>query len=156
MANRWNASEMIQVVVALGIALLSGCRTAPQTALTRFEYTQPEMGLPFRIVLYAPNQASADAAARAAFARIRELNGILSDYDDESELSRLSRSSGQGKKVPVSGDLWTVLAAAETMSRRSGGAFDVTVGPLVDLWKKARRERKLPDPERLVEARQRV
>src|SRR6266446_8814031 len=50
----------------------------------RFEFTQIQMGMPFRIVLYAPDADSANAAARAAYARIRQLNSIMSDYDDES------------------------------------------------------------------------
>ncbi|MBI2929976.1 MAG: FAD:protein FMN transferase [Verrucomicrobia bacterium] len=110
------------------------------------------MGVPFRIVLYAPDKASADVAAEAAFARIQQLNDLLSDYDQDSELSRLSQTAGQGRAVPVSDDLWRVLEAGQRMAARSKGAFDVTVGPCVSLWRKARRERKLPDPTRLAAA----
>ena len=125
-------------------------------ALIRGEYQQPQMGLPFRIVLYAPDQAAADAAAAAAFQRVRQLNDTLSDYETDSELSKLSRTSGQGQEVPVSDDLWLVLKRAQDLARRSGGAFDVTVGPCVNLWRKARREKKMPDPARLAQARQAV
>ena len=125
-------------------------------ALTRYEYQQPEMGLPFRMVLYARDRPSADSSSAAAFVRIKQLNDIMSDYEAESELSRLSRSSGQGRAVAVSNDLWFVLKRAEKLAERSGGAFDVTVGPYVMLWRKARREMKLPDPARLAEARQAV
>jgi thiamine biosynthesis lipoprotein len=110
------------------------------------------MGLPFRIVLYAPNPAKAAKAAEAAFARISQLNSILSDYETDSELSRLSRTSGSGQAVPVSEDLWRVLERANQFAQRTGGAFDVTVGPYVSLWRRARRERKLPNPLRLAEA----
>jgi thiamine biosynthesis lipoprotein len=55
--------------------------------------------------------------------------------------------------VEVSPDLWVVLERAQRVSERSGGAFDVTVGPYVLLWRKARRENKLPDAARLEEAR---
>src|SRR5439155_10214678 len=116
----------------------------PSSATNRFEFAQPEMGLPFRIVLYTPDAASAADAARAAFARIEQLNDVLSDYDTDSELSRLSRTAGEGRAVPVSGDLWFVLARARQLSARTAGAFDVTVGPYVSLWRKARREKKLP------------
>ena len=117
----------------------------------RYEFTQPQMGLPFRIVLYA-TEAEAKPAADAAFARIAQLNDILSDYDTDSELSRLSRSAGEGKSVPVSQDLWNVLARAQELARRSDGAFDVTVGPVVSQWRRARREKKLPPPARLEAA----
>jgi thiamine biosynthesis lipoprotein len=114
------------------------------------------MGLPFRMVLYAPDPAAATVAASNAFNRIAQLNDILSDYDSDSELSRLSQSSGQGKVTPISNDLWRVMERAQSLSQRSGGAFDVTVGPCVNLWRKARRDKKLPNPERLAEARKAV
>jgi len=114
------------------------------------------MGLPFRMVLYAPDPAAATTAASNAFNRIAQLNDIMSDYDSDSELSRLSQSSGQGKIIPISDDLWRVLERAQSLSRRSGGAFDVTVGPCVNLWRKARREKKMPDPTWLARARNSV
>ena len=134
--------------------LASGCQTTPDTpsALHRFEFSQPQMGLPFRIVLYTRYAAQAEAAATAAFDRIAELNNILSDYDTDSELSQLSRTSGQGKAVPLSADLWLVLERAQKFSAATDGAFDVTVGPFVNLWRKARREQKLPRADLLAEA----
>lgn len=141
-------------MLALTLVVGGGCQSwAPREQLSRHEFTRPEMGLSFRIVLYADSPERAKRAADAAFARIQQLNDILSDYDSDSELSRLSMSSGQGRVVPVSADLWRVLEASQKMSARSGGAFDITVGPVVNLWRKARREKKLPDPERLAAAR---
>ena len=133
----------------------AGCVTPRPGGITlsRFEFTQPQMGLPFRIVLYAADQAAADSAAHAAFARISQLNDILSDYDTDSELSRLSRTAGESRAVPVSADLWFCLERSEALAARTGGAFDATVGPLVSLWRKARREKKLPRPDLLDEAR---
>jgi thiamine biosynthesis lipoprotein len=114
------------------------------------------MGVEFRILLYADSKEVADTAAEAAFGRIKQLNDIMSDYDAETELSQLSRTSGQGKKVRVSDDLWRVLVRADALSWESDGAFDVTVGPCVQLWRKARREHKMPDPLKLEQARQAV
>lgn len=132
----------------------TGCRsTLPaSSALDRFEFTEPQMGVPFRVVLYAPDRTEAEAAARAAFDRIAALNAILSDYEYDSELSRLSRTSGSGEAVPVSPELWLVLERAQEMARRTDGAFDVTVGPLVSLWRRARRDGELPEPRRLQAA----
>ena len=114
------------------------------------------MGTPFRIVLYARDKPSADTAADAAFARIKQLNDILSDYDTDSELSRLSQTAGSGKVVKVGDDLWRVLERSQQVARETGGAFDITCGPVVSLWRKARRERKLPETEKLDEARRAV
>ncbi len=123
---------------------------------SRYEFTEPQMGLPFRIVLYSKNDSEAKAAAAAAFARVKQLNGILSDYDPESELSQLSQSSGTGQRVKLSSDLWFVLQRAQILAEQSGGAFDVTVGPFINLWRKARREKKMPDADLLAEARKAV
>jgi thiamine biosynthesis lipoprotein len=114
------------------------------------------MGVPFRIVLYAPDKETATASARGAFNRIKQLNDILSDYDDDSELSRLSRTSGQGCAVKLSDDLWRVLIEARKIAETSRGSFDVTVGPVVNLWRRARRVQRLPDSGILAEARKAV
>ncbi len=55
--------------------------------------------------------------------------------------------------MPVSADLFDVLERSKEMYERSGGAFDVTIAPVGRLWRRARRDRKLPDPARLAEAR---
>jgi thiamine biosynthesis lipoprotein len=110
------------------------------------------MGTLFTITVYAPSKPVANTAARAAFKRIEELNGILSDYDPNSELSRLGRTSGPGKPVKVSRELLFVLANALEVSRKSNGAFDVTVGHLTRQWRRARRRKKLPTPETLADA----
>jgi thiamine biosynthesis lipoprotein len=120
--------------------------------LNRYEFDQPEMGVPFRIVLFAPDQSIASRAAGAAYRRIKQLNDMMSDYDPDSELSKLSQASGQDRPVRVSHDLWVVLQRAQSLSERSGGAFDVTVGPYVNLWRQARREGSLPNLARLQKA----
>ncbi len=121
--------------------------------LERFQATQVEMGVPFRILLYAPDKSTAKGAFDVAFARIQELNAILSDYDEQSELSRLSAASPTPKPVPISQDLWNVLDRSQSLARQTEGAFDVTVGPYVRLWRRARRQREMPSDERLAEAR---
>lgn len=129
--------------------------TAPtgEPTLSRFEFNQIEMAVPIKIVLYAPDSATAIRGAQAAFARIHALNAIMSDYDAQSELRRLCDSSREGNAVPVSGDLWKVLAHAQDLSARSDGAFDVTVGPVVRLWRRAGRQKQFPPAEMLQEAR---
>ncbi len=119
--------------------------------LTRFEFTQPHMGTQFRIVLFAPDEATATKAATAAFQRIAQLDDIMSDYKETSELMRLCDQAG-GPPVKVSPDLWLVLSEAQKLAMRTDGAFDVTVGPASRLWRRSRRLRQLPEPERLARA----
>jgi thiamine biosynthesis lipoprotein len=128
-------------------ALLLLALTASAASLQRFEAVEPHMGTLVRIELYAPSQAAAAEAFHAAFARIAELDDILSDYKPESELNRLCASPG-----PVSPDLFTVLQSAQKLAEDTNGAFDVTVGPVTHLWREARKHHRLPDPDALRDA----
>lgn len=103
------------------------------------------------MTLYAPDEPRALAAAKAAFARIAELDAVLSDYREDSELMRLSAAAGQSP-LPVSEDLFAVLARAGEISALTDGAFDITVGPVVQLWRAARRSGVLPAEASLADA----
>jgi thiamine biosynthesis lipoprotein len=123
--------------------------------LTRYTFTEPHMGTQFQVVVYAADEAAAKRAAKAAFARVAELDGIMSDYKPASELMRLCQKAG-GEPVPVSEELFFVLSRAQDVARRSEGAFDVTVGPVVQLWRRARKTREMPDAKELARARELV
>ena len=118
----------------------------------RYDLRRVRMGVVFTLSVYAPDEATASTAADAAFARLKDLNATLSDYDPESELSRLTRDATPGVPVPVSRDLLEVLTRAQHYAELSGGAFDPTVGPVVRLWRHARRTRQVPPPEQLRNA----
>ena len=140
--------------LALGLILiLLPCRLSGRDPLLkRYEFSLPRMGTIFRIELYSPDDATASKAAEAAFARAEELEQIMSDYREDSELMRLSRE-GASAPFPVSNDLYDVLAKSIRISELSHGAFDVTVGPLVELWRKARTTRRFPDASELAKAK---
>ncbi len=132
------------------VAALAAGQAEPEQ-LDRYEAAQPHMGVLYKIVLYAPDDATAERAADAAFARVAKLNEIMSDYDEESELSLLSQSSPTAQPIKVSDDLWRVLIRAQAFSERSGGAFDVTIGPVTRLWRKSRRTKELPSDVELTD-----
>jgi thiamine biosynthesis lipoprotein len=132
------------------VALASGAAAQD----TRREYVELHMGMAVRVVLYAPDDPTARRAARAAYARIAELEDVMSDYRAESEVRRLAARVGAA--VPVSDDLFVVLARALDLWRKSDGAFDPTVGPFVELWRAARRTGRLPRRGELDSAAARV
>lgn len=111
------------------------------------------MGTLWHITLYAPDIVTASNVFRAAFARVTALDRIMTDYDPESELELL-RKNPPGVPVKVSDDLFDVFHRAQAIARQSDGAFDITVGPVVQLWRRARRQRALPAEDRLAAARQ--
>ncbi|NUQ71038.1 MAG: FAD:protein FMN transferase [Chthonomonadales bacterium] len=137
--------------LAFAAGLLGRCDTAAGNDLQRFQYTEVHMGMQARIVLYAPSESAALEAARAAFRRIGSLDAALSDYRPTSELMRLCARAGEGP-VRVSGDLMRVLRRSLELARRTDGAFDPTCGPVVELWRRARREGRLPSTEAVREA----
>ena len=130
--------------------------TARAAELQKFAFEKAEMGVPFHITIFAENESEASVAVDAAFARIEALNAIFSDYEDDSELAKLSQSSGGGNAVKVSEELWTVLSRAQQLAVQTDGAFDVTCGPLTSVWRRARRKKELPSPELIAEMRARV
>lgn len=125
----------------------------PDEAALRLTETRPLMGVAWTITVHARDRAGGAEAIAAGFAEAARLERILSDYDPESELSRLSAAAPMAAPVAVGDDLWNVLARADEIRVLSGGAFDLSVGPLTTLWRQARRSGHLPRPEKLAAAR---
>lgn len=129
-----------------------GWSQAP-TYLKRFTYSHPQMGTLFNLALFAPDSSQAGQAARAAFGRIDALNDQMSDYLESSDLSMISATAGSGKPTMLGEDLWAVLYAAQEISLASNGSFDVTIGPLSKLWRKAIRQKEYPSSDELKAAK---
>ena len=142
---RWLLGLSLSVVALAGLA---------RPELHRYEAVEPHMGTLVRITLYAPGEQAAKDAFRAAFDRIRHLDGILSDYRPDSELNQITRAT-VGRAVRVSEDLFAVLAASQELAEATGGAFDITQGPVVRLWREARATARVPDSAALQDAARR-
>ncbi|HEX4644029.1 MAG TPA: FAD:protein FMN transferase, partial [Verrucomicrobiae bacterium] len=143
---------MTAICFYLLLFTLVGCATdSPTASLQRFEYVELHMGSLFRITLYAPDKARADAVAVAGYQRVAELDNIMSDYDPHSELMQLCQKP-TGTPVRVSRDLFDILQYSQKVSEESDGVFDVTVGPFVQLWRTARKKKALPAPAELAQA----
>jgi thiamine biosynthesis lipoprotein len=149
----WNILGPRTVVGMLMLlaVLLPGCAT-DEASLNRFEYRQIIMGVEAGITLYSTDPARAREAAREAFGRMIELDAVMSDYREDSELSRLCRQPA-GRPIPVSADLFGVLERSLVFASATDGAFDPTVGRLSQLWRVARRNGRLPDPGAIGRAR---
>ena len=132
------------------VALAGLARSEPH----RYEAVEPHMGTLVRITLYAPDEQAARDAFRAAFERIRHLDGVLSDYRPDSELNQITAAT-VGRAVRVSEDLFAVLSASQELAEATGGAFDITQGPVVRLWREARATARLPDSAALQDAARR-
>ncbi|MCX6853323.1 MAG: FAD:protein FMN transferase, partial [Verrucomicrobia bacterium] len=109
------------------------------------------MATTFRIACHAENAAVAEKATDACFKRIAELNAIFTDYDPTSELMRLCAPDAVYPKA-VSASLYGILKRARQLAEQTQGAFDPTCGHLSQLWRRAKRQGKLPPADRLQKA----
>lgn len=119
--------------------------------LPRFDFSGPGMATTFRIACYAENAAIAEKAADACFKRIAELNAVFTDYDPTSELMRLCAPKAI-YPMAVSAPLYDILKRARLFAEQTQGAFDPTCGHLSQLWRRAKRQGKLPPTDRLKKA----
>jgi thiamine biosynthesis lipoprotein len=126
--------------------------------LQRFETTSVHMGTEWRIALYAKDKPTAEKASKAAFARVAELERVMSDYKNDSELMKLclANDGNPGEPRKVSTDLFDVLEKAQRIAAASEGAFDPTIGPVVKLWRTARKTKQIPDAKELAAAKELV
>lgn len=135
----------------VGLAFCLALLQPYPAALHRYESVEPYMGTLVKITLYTTDEQAATSAFRAGFDRIRDLDRILSDYKPDSELNQIAKTA-VGHAVHVSDDLFTVLAASQELAAATEGAFDVTQGPVIRLWREARRTSRMPDTAALKEA----
>lgn len=136
--------------VGLVLFCLSATLSADDTPPQLHEFRETHFGVPVELRVYAEGEASANAASRAAYARVDELNALFSDYDADSEASRLSKANGPTK---VSPELFFLLEKSLVISEQTDGAFDVTVSPLIKQWRRARRSKVLPTAEQIAAAK---
>lgn len=112
---------------------LSGLQRSAAEQPQRFHLVHAAMGTEFSLDLYAPNQAVAQGEADLAFEEVDRLEELLSNYRPASELSRISREAAHGTCI-TDPETFRFLTRAFYWSRVSGGAFDITVGPLLRAW----------------------
>jgi thiamine biosynthesis lipoprotein len=144
-------TAMVVLAAVVLAAVATGCRE--RAAPGRFAETRRFMAVPWTVTVHAATAAGGRKAIAAAFAEIARVEAILSDYDPASELSRLSAAAPMAEPVPVGDDLWRVLVWAAEIRDATAGAFDVTVGPLTTVWRRARRSGRLPPADTLAAAR---
>ena len=113
--------------------------------MSRFSFTESKMGAPFTIIFYSNDSIQAASIAKRCFALVDSFNFIFSDYIDSSELSKLSKSAGVNSlPVSLSPAMYDILIQSKKAFELSEGTFDITMGPLSKLWRKARRQHQFP------------
>jgi thiamine biosynthesis lipoprotein len=137
---------MLQAVAALCLAAVSYAHD-----IVRVEAAEEAMGTTFSLVLYGRDRAALNATAADAFAELHRLDAMLSNYRPESEWSEVNRTAAL-RPVHVSPELFRLLSECLRYSRESGGAFDITVGPLMKVWGFYKGEGLLPRAQEITKA----
>lgn len=145
---------------ALALALLSPATAADRDSADGWRlltFAEPHMGTEFAIRAWTEEGREADLtlSARKALDRVAELDATLSDYRPESEINELARAP-VGEPFAAGEDLYRLLETAGLLAAETGGAFDPTAGPLVRLWRMARKNGALPTPEQIASAKART
>lgn len=124
-------AKVIAVIVIIGtLFLVAACRPGGWPAAKPYKETQFLMDTVVEMTAYGPN---AETAVKAAFAEFKRLHDVSNNFEQASEVSRVNQAAGQ-QPVKVSTDLVTMIKRANELSARLDGSFDVTIGPLTDLW----------------------
>jgi FAD:protein FMN transferase len=124
-------------------------------AQSRFEFTHSQMGTIFKISLFTDDSLKAKKASEKAFKKLDELNLILSDYREDSEINQLCKNA-YNQPVKVSNELWDMLIKSKTAFDLSNHKFDVTMGSMTQLWRRMKRQNQLPSQEQIEKARSKV
>jgi thiamine biosynthesis lipoprotein len=143
-----------QLTCALVLAAAAGA-SGQSANLVRLEKTEDAMGASFSLVLVGPDRNILESAAAAAFAEVHRLDQLLSNYLSDSEWSGMNRDAAS-RPIRVSAELFELLSRCLEYSRSSGGAFDISVGPLIKVWGFYKGEGGMPRPDEIRAARDRV
>ena len=114
------------IIIFLSLFLLSGCKKEPKPYVT----TQFAMGTVIEITTYGDNAKNATDQAMAEFKRIESLTN---QFDENSQISQINKAAGE-HPVVVDKNVLKMIKTAIDRAEKLGGALDITIGPLTNLW----------------------
>jgi len=144
---------IVLVVVLLIVVLYSSLRTRGPIQLD--SRVHMVMGTFARIVAIAPDANTAAKCIEAALHQIHNVDDLMSDFKEDSEISRVNADAFD-HPVEVGESTFEVLQRSIEFSKLTDGAFDITVGPLVQLFRTAKAEGIAPTTEQIARAKTKV
>ncbi|MBA3819122.1 MAG: FAD:protein FMN transferase [Deltaproteobacteria bacterium] len=127
----------LAVAVAVVVAMLGGgarVATAAPDPDRKLVYTGQAMGTVITVFLWTDDELAAAKAAAAVFAEMKRIDGVMTTWTPDSEVSRINAAAGK-QPVAVSEETFTVIARAQDVAKRTRGIFDITVGAFKGMWK---------------------
>jgi thiamine biosynthesis lipoprotein len=138
-------------VLVIAIALLFATAAAGE-AKKEHLIRGRTMGTTYSVKVVTENSGGIKGVKEKIDRRLEEINRSMSTYQKDSEISRFNRFNKAGQKFQISDDFFQVMRAGQNIHRLTGGAWDGTVNPLVDLWGFGRQGRrdKVPPNKKIV------
>jgi thiamine biosynthesis lipoprotein len=120
--------------------------------LKRFEFTENKMGSPFRIIFYHSDSLKAITLPKKCYLLVDSLNDIFSDYTPDSEVGKLTQLK-PFQEQKVSEELFSMIMYSRRVWSTSHKSFDITMGALTHLWRKAKAENRFPTDQEIKAAK---
>ena len=143
--------RVIKILLVLSLFFLSGCGFDRQP-----QFVQKSELVMDTVAQLTAEGAEAPQAVEESLARLKELEKILSNYEESSDAARLRDSAGSGQWVQVSPEMYHLLEVSQHYSALTEGAWDITAAPLVKLWGIGTEEARVPSAEAIAQAKARV
>lgn len=118
-------------IVLCILSLFISCSS--KNKISVYRKSKPLMDTFVTITVVSDSEAKAGKAIEDAFSEIERFGDLINFFSDSSEVSLINRNAGT-RAVKVSQDTLNVIQKAVSVSEQSGGAFDVTIGPVMSLW----------------------
>ncbi|MAJ45795.1 MAG: hypothetical protein CBC35_00535 [Planctomycetes bacterium TMED75] len=147
-------TPFILLAALLGVGCTSAPSSSPKQPIVPFEFVELIMASPARLKICTQEEAQARRAARAAFDRMHQIERILSSWMTNSQSNRLVRAAPEFIVIPE--ELRIALERGQQIHRESEGAFDLTAGPCIELWRETRSTGRLPEEHQRVAAHARL
>jgi thiamine biosynthesis lipoprotein len=147
---RW-ALQLTAASVAAASWQAAASASRPQP-LYRHEATRLSMACVYAIEAYGPDAQRLPRVIAEAFDEVDRIDRLMSHYRADSAVSRINREAGR-QPVALEPELFDFIQTALQYTSESGGAFDITVGPLMKAWGFFRGEGHMPLDEDLRAAR---
>ena len=147
---RFDSRGAFAALVVSVIAALSPVHSEGPASVHRQRYS---MGTMVDVIVYHASRDEAERAVAGALDEIVALDRVMSHFRADSDLASLVRGA-RGRFVTVDPRLYDVIERSLGFSRASGGRFDVTIAPLLKLWKVAKAEARRPSEAEMAKARQ--
>lgn len=120
-----------------------------QAQTRKFSYSEMKMGSAFNLIIVSADSNKANHLARKSYELVDSLNHIFSNYDSSSELSKINASAGL-LPYKMSRAMLDLVQKSQYAYIQSKGAYDISIGPLSSLWRKARKAKLFPEASTVI------